>query len=268
MNGYGYFLISLLSLCLALPVYGADQPSTPEEQQRDEIQAAEPKEAAPSVSAEKPQEKALPHFEIELVLFTRDRASSGSSERWPENPGLLDWDRVLPSRSINNLPLSEAKLGAEINSLSKTKGRLSPLMHRVWRQPVNSRNRALPVYLKSDREVLPGVPRLEGLAKISVARYLHVDLDLLLRGSTGQRGNYPGDFRTYRFTQHRRMRSGELHYLDHPKMGVLIEIRKIEKQMKPEADVGEITGETGIETPPPSSTEATPGTLEVEVKPQ
>ncbi len=51
--------------------------------------------------------------------------------------------------------------------------------------------------------------------------------------------------------QKRRMRSGELHYLDHPKLGLLVNIVKYEpKYVEPEADVtAEVTIEQNADTP-------------------
>jgi len=66
---------------------------------------------------------------------------------------------------------------------------------------------------------------MEGILTLSRHRYLHADVDLLLRrpdgvdpvsGTTARR--------TYRLQAHRRMRSGELHFIDHPAMGVLIKV--------------------------------------------
>jgi hypothetical protein len=44
-------------------------------------------------------------------------------------------------------------------------------------------------------------------------RFLHVSVDLVFQDPSG--------FETVRMTGARRMRSKELHYLDHPKLGVL-----------------------------------------------
>ncbi len=229
MNPHSYVLITLLCLLCALPVYSAGQ------------------------------EKKEPRwFEIEMILFSRNQAGAGSSETWPSDPGILDWDAALPERTYVILPKSEWQLGAEEYTLRKTHGRLEPLIHLTWRQPVSSRKSARPVYLKSTRNIADDTPRMEGLAKISVGRYLHVDLDILLRSVPGEAEVYPGGFKVYRFTEHRKMRSGEFHYIDHPKMGALIEIRKVEKNIEAAQDAPQETDMTNEDSPTPPAKEALP----------
>jgi hypothetical protein len=78
------------------------------------------------------------------------------------------------------------------------------------------------------------MPVMEGLVSVSVKRYLHVNLDMTLRiarvsaGGESKDGVLEFGDRRYRMQEHRRMRSGELHYLDHPMMGVLIRIDRSE----------------------------------------
>jgi len=177
---------------------------------------------------------------------------------------MLDWGAALSKSGYVVLPESAWQLGAEEYTLRKTHGRLAPLIHLTWRQPVISRKSARPFYLKSTRNIMDNTPLMEGLAKISVSRYLHVDLDILLRSVPGEAEVYPGGFEVHRFTEHRRMRSGELHYLDHPRMGALIEIRKIEEKIEPAQDAPQKTDvanedsstPTAKEDPPPASLDA------------
>ena len=64
---------------------------------------------------------------------------------------------------------------------------------------------------------------MHGTVKISLERYLHVDVDLLYRrvvaGDSSATDAVPTRFR---LTAAHRMRSGDLHYIDHPLFGVLI----------------------------------------------
>jgi len=109
------------------------------------------------------------------------------------------------------------------------------LIHRAWVQPIGSRKGAAAVYLKSSGSVdleddapdsgRTGAPPMEGTLTLSRNRYLHADLDLLLRRADGvDPVSGTAARRTYRLHAQRRMRSGELHYIDHPAMGVLIKV--------------------------------------------
>jgi hypothetical protein len=151
-------------------------------------------------------------YDVELILFARGGGSAG--EKWPGNPGKPDLKGVRylkkDAKTYRILPKSQWKLGGAFSRL-KSKSGYTPLLHLAWRQPVTSRKEAEPVHLLSS-----SAPGVEGTVKVSVERYLHVDLDLLLGSG-------------YRMRSHRRMRSKELHYLDHPKMGALVLISPVKK---------------------------------------
>ena len=89
--------------------------------------------------------------------------------------------------------------------------------------------------------------QLEGTVKVVLGRYLHVYANLLLRrpmpeGFAGE--NRVGGLQKtaddsgagfqepttqlheFQMRQHRRMRSNEVHYLDHPMMGMIVLIRR------------------------------------------
>ena len=93
--------------------------------------------------------------------------------------------------------------------------------------------------------------QLEGTVKVVLGRYLHVYADLLLRrrmpeGFIGENrvdglqrtsNDNGAGFRepttqrhAFQMRQHRRMRSNEIHYLDHPMMGMIVLIRRAEPE--------------------------------------
>ena len=76
-------------------------------------------------------------------------------------------------------------------------------------------------------------------------RFLHLDTDLLLRA--------PDSSQTYRVQLSRRMRSDELHYVDHPKLGILI---RAERYL-PEEDAPD-TGDAASGEPKPAQPLAAP----------
>jgi len=84
---------------------------------------------------------------------------------------------------------------------------------------------------------------LDGTIRLHLGRYLHVEADLLYRSQTEPMenntffmtlndGEQPQTL--FRMHQTRRMRSGELHYFDHPMFGLLVQITPYEL---PEAEV-------------------------------
>lgn len=118
-------------------------------------------------------------------------------------------------------------------------------------------------------EVQPATPTagVEGIIRLRVARFLHLDVDLLYRkelpllpemtqsrnapgersvltGTSAEQGNQPQPFvsglmadflglaktffQPYRLNEQRRMRRDELHYFDHPQFGVLAKVSAYE----------------------------------------
>lgn len=143
---------------------------------------------------------------------------------------------------------TEAKLLAESN-----KYRI--LKHIAWRQPGMPAEMALPVEIHENMVATPvtttniathastttgtATAALDGQIKIHLSRYLHADVDLQYRvampqttlitdtddaETTTAAGRPSADISEYiyRLKQSRRMRSGEVHYIDHPVLGVLV----------------------------------------------
>lgn len=77
----------------------------------------------------------------------------------------------------------------------------------------------------------PSPARLDGTLRVSVNRYLHLSVDLLYDEGGGQEtvgrnlfsifGSAGHRVHRFRMTQRRRLRSGELHYFDHPRFGMI-----------------------------------------------
>ncbi len=131
------------------------------------------------------------------------------------------------------------------------------LLHTAWRQQGLDKTASKPVFIRSGKYPLPPPPRLqpsaaqlhelavvpsvEGTVRMYRTRYLHFEVDLrYFRPNPDAESS--GDFldedvylteRTippthFRLTESRRMRSRELHYLDQPLFGVLVQVNPYE----------------------------------------
>lgn len=210
-------------------------------------------------------------YDIELILF---KQGSGYSEHWPSDPGSPDWSEAVnlvaavsgKRQPYALLPRADWRLRSAFNALRKTQGDLQPLFHQAWRQPVAGPKNAKAIYLTSSSSASAGL--FEGVIKISVNRYLHVALDLLLKNAvrdSAQVNNSEAlsspSFGSVRVTGKRRMRSGEIHYIDHPMMGALILISRIEVETpepEPTPTVESVPGEST--TPSETDTQPVPAT--------
>ena len=112
-------------------------------------------------------------------------------------------------------------LGPQRRNLAKAP-ELNVVFHGRWQQPVPARD--APQYIKLPLQrtgLLTSVGQLQGHVGVTLGRYLHVNTHLWLLPDPNSR--------EYAVLQEsRRMRSNELHYVDHPLMGVLIKITPIE----------------------------------------
>ncbi len=163
-------------------------------------------------------------YKIEVVVFANTSANAGDAEFWPPDPGQPSADnaRYLSGAgtggAYSQLSEDQLQLGGVVSALRRS-GTRAPILHLGWRQPVLERGKAQPVWIHGGpRHYLPdgrSVEEISGTLLLTRARFLHVWADLLYAPGDGQ-GN------AYRMQDHRRMRSGELHYIDHPKFGLLI----------------------------------------------
>ncbi len=199
-----------------------------------------------------------------MYLEATDSASQnlGSDEAPPEDARLPSRDLITPI----SLPTTAAHL-ADVREKLEAQGGFRILFHELWEQPVYDEDAAPYLLVRGGREYGKH-RELEGVLQLSINRYLHLKADLRLsayRRGRRRGGPWPlpavppqpdagTDFpagkirqvvqvleglwqesrteltveRTVRLHQRRRMRSGELHYLDHPMLGMLVLVRPAE----------------------------------------
>jgi len=173
-------------------------------------------------------------FDIELLIFQNFNADDGG-EVWPVdysewfNDDTPEFDNTQPAAPGLTPPgpgtpvwLAPASLHlrAEQQTLKRA-ANYRVLRHLAWRQTVVDRAHAQAITLPAVSADNP--VRVEGSVRVAVERYLHLYLDLKLVDTTltlnADFSDY--DLPEFRMNQHRRMRSKELHYFDHPKFGVI-----------------------------------------------
>ena len=99
---------------------------------------------------------------------------------------------------------------------------LEVVFHGRWQQPVPARDAPQHILLPiQNLNLTTQFVRLNGHIGITLGRYLHASAKLWLQPD-------PSTDHYTLLDESRRMRSNELHYLDHPLMGLLINIEPIE----------------------------------------
>ncbi len=174
-------------------------------------------------------------FDFEMILF--ERPGGAEPVLTVEEAG--EPDRALALGDLDRQPQVARVLDGAARTL-RQRG-MTVHEHLAWRMSPDSRAR--------DTWYWVGDGRLEGLVQVSRGRFLHLDVDLLLRPADGS-----GPFRV---RLNRRMRSGELHYLDHPRVGILVQAERYQPEPEPqpaeETPVGEPRPAAPVGTAPPAS---------------
>jgi len=190
----------------------------------------------------------LERFEVELLVFAyRDVIDSGEQLRPPPEP-LPELGPLQPLNELHEITppiierLSEegppviqvqSLLNAQL-LLEDEKLRIDRvdayalLLHSGFSQEGVEEKWALPVSVRR----LKAPATLAGTISLHRGRFLHIALDLTLDTRTELRPlSQP-----FRLTERRRLRSGEVHYFDHPAFGVVLTVRpEPEPEPEPEA---------------------------------
>lgn len=207
-----------------------------------------------------------PLYKVELIVFEPTDAGPAGEEIWPQDLPAPDMSAAVELEAgagaggLRALPESAREL-TETARLLENSGRYHVIVHRIWQQPGLEADQAVAVavhggedYSAAFPELMaprweydaqgvlverPGPARLEqldGWVKIVLGRYLHIYTDLVLRKpvpvepgeSAGASLGQQRRLMEVHMRQQRRMRSRELHYLDHPLLGVLVKVTPLE----------------------------------------
>ena len=162
-------------------------------------------------------------YTVEILLFEQANPAL-SEEIWPEDSPLPDFTQAFVPRGHNGMPMTLGEtlprtsfaLTGESSRLSRNGYRV--LYHNSWVEQFSPNSRS--TVLLSDPTA-----GLEGTVRIERQRFLHVypDINLNLAQYSGQMGT------AVRMNENRRMRSSELHYIDHPVMGMLVLFRPVKQ---------------------------------------
>lgn len=190
-------------------------------------------------------------YQIEVIVFARtgggseEHSASGNGLSYPLRVATLQ-PAAVDATSVGAfqlLPNTERTLNKEEGALSR---RGFPILfHGAWRQPVETATRATGVLINGGRGA--GVQReLSGYVTLSAENYLHIDVNLWLSqfAAAGEIADGPqlpvpngvvadpavtpaAISKLFVLTQQRKLRSGELHYFDHPRFSALIAVKPV-----------------------------------------
>ena len=187
----------------------------------------------------------LKEYDVEIIIFEDAHARYLSSQSWDqaiqhadENSIDENTDKEVNENPVNFQAIKPSILNAKYKRVSAS-SEYNVLFYGAWRQPGLDKKLAFEIDIndlvnthKSDT-----ANTLTGKFKLVLARYLHIYNELeykrevIATTEDAQEKTEIND-EIYPLKSHRRMRSKELHYIDHPLVGMLIQINPVEKQEK------------------------------------
>lgn len=149
-------------------------------------------------------------WNVEVIIFENVNV--------PLTPGLTWPDHIESPSTAGAVSLASGGRGFRAlnggfilsNSVAalKRSSRYRVLRHMRWQQPGISRHRPVPVVIEG--------PGLSGTMSITLGKFLHAQTNIVFNDGA----------RNHLNQAKRRMRSNELHYIDHPKVGVLVKVTR------------------------------------------
>ena len=171
-------------------------------------------------------------WRVDLLIFAhtdRDGGEMGTAPH-PLDAGTaiaLEERARLEANGIRLLPADRSRLNTHWQRLRNATA-FRPLLRLSWIQRDPPERGGPTLLLRDGAPMLPfeGEPvrQLEGTLRLTLRRYLHLDANLRWseRGDTGALIN------SWPLREQRRMRSETLHYLDSARLGLLVEIQRVE----------------------------------------
>ena len=186
-------------------------------------------------------------YQVELIIFSR--AEVNPKEVWPKDVHLSYPENLVALKSDANtdgfslLPASERTLNSQAATISRN-GSYSLLYHQAWRQTIFARKTHIFI---SGVKSTNGHQELEGSISLSVGQYLKIQTNLWLsqfalpgtelteqwpslpplpftESVLGEQNANNLIKRIVKISEDRSMRSNEVHYIDHPLLGVIVKI--------------------------------------------
>jgi hypothetical protein len=154
-------------------------------------------------------------YAVEVVIFAYPAGSAeDTAETLPSAPD-LSGTRPLPAETTG--PKTEHRLDETWARLSDLPG-YRPLLHLAWHQPLPDPSPGIPYRIEYPVDPAEGSDLyLLGRLQLKRQRSAFLEADLVLREQR----------RSYRLRQSERMNRNEVHYVDHPMLGLFATLTKL-----------------------------------------
>ena len=157
-------------------------------------------------------------YEIEVLVFENRLSGLEGGELWKRDTDKALNTEIAEAVSAGEKPPVDSALVAAIAKLVNS-GQYRVLAHLRWTQTAEAKSVSKPVKIKSDNA------ELNGAVRFYLSRFLHVDVNLGLKQEGGGLFNSAEKEGTvFRLSEHRRIKTMDINYFDHPKFGALVRV--------------------------------------------
>jgi hypothetical protein len=158
---------------------------------------------------------------VDIIVFAHTYAPIDQLENTPEATLTRDPNFAIPLRAINSsatggyqlLPSSYSSLNDAWSRLYQ-QSQYRPLFHYTWIQPSNNQQ---PVSIVTETNHGWNV---EGTLRVRQSNYYLLDTELRFNTPNNRQSSFI-------FSQKQRIKPGNIYYLDHPQVGMLIYVHKV-----------------------------------------
>lgn len=184
-----------------------------------------------------------PKVQVEVIIFQSLALRGWTEEYWPDFDGITS---TLGTKRLDGIDgyaqlieKDKFNLLEEVSKMTTDRG-YDVLAHIAWQQPLESNDSASPILLdpaiqmrRADSSPLLGKIRVYQERFIHAEVYLEIDRQIpnRIRERFANHQQIPLEWLLdswrFKIDESRRVRYGQLHYLDHPIFGVLIQIDRV-----------------------------------------
>ena len=187
----------------------------------------------------------LKEYDVEIIIFEDAHARYLSSQSWEQPLHNADASDItettkhsndINSHTINFESIKPFILTSNYKKINAS-SEYNVLFYGAWRQAGLDKTKAFEINIDELKNNHKNRSKnvLSGNFKLVLARYLHMytEIDYIRKKPAVVKDETTEITRNnngiYQLSNHRRMRSKELHYVDHPLVGILLQINPVKK---------------------------------------
>lgn len=159
-------------------------------------------------------------YKIEVVIFEHTESDRFAHEHWPQFVGELNLNKAIDWESLK---ADSTTLNSEMRILRSSKSERL-IKHFAWEQAISNNTKSTPVYVKIGAE-----PEVQSVFTVKPNKNMfNVKVDLIYNLQDKDKNIAP-EVNAIRVTRDVKVKKKELYYLDHPVIGLLLQITPIDK---------------------------------------